>query len=146
MQRVGKSNTSKTIREPYRKSRRFDASCRCHGGCPWCERNRLHKRMVAEMDAREAIEEVSVKSVNLSEIEQLALQVLAYPQTCTELADRLWDQRTRIANRQSWARPAGAIIARLSRAGLVHRVFPPGWEVRPAQYQTVNSLRERTDQ
>lgn len=30
-------------REPYRKSRRFDRSCRCHGGCPWCLNNKLHK-------------------------------------------------------------------------------------------------------
>ena len=32
--------TRKDWRQPYRKSRVFDQSCRNHGGCPWCERNR----------------------------------------------------------------------------------------------------------
>lgn len=31
----------KRPRNPYRGSRAFDASCRNHGGCPWCEGNRL---------------------------------------------------------------------------------------------------------
>lgn len=31
----------KTHKRAYRGSRRFDKSCRCHGGCPWCERARL---------------------------------------------------------------------------------------------------------
>ena len=30
----------KEKRNPYRKSKAFDYSCRNHGGCPWCERNR----------------------------------------------------------------------------------------------------------
>lgn len=30
----------KDIRAPYRGSKRFDASCRPNGGCPWCQRNR----------------------------------------------------------------------------------------------------------
>ena len=37
-------------RNPYRESRRFDASCRCHGGCPYCESGKQHfdtKRRVA---------------------------------------------------------------------------------------------------
>ena len=33
----------KEHRKPYRKSQRFDKSCRNHGGCPWCEGDRLHK-------------------------------------------------------------------------------------------------------
>jgi len=33
---------TRTRRKPYRQSRRFDASCRCHGSCPWCRGNRLH--------------------------------------------------------------------------------------------------------
>jgi hypothetical protein len=30
----------KEFREPYRKSKRFDKTCRNHGSCPWCEGNR----------------------------------------------------------------------------------------------------------
>jgi hypothetical protein len=33
---------SRTYRKPYTGSKRFDASCRCHGGCPRCEGNRKH--------------------------------------------------------------------------------------------------------
>ena len=32
--------TRKDWRQPYRRSRVFDASCRNHGSCPWCEGNR----------------------------------------------------------------------------------------------------------
>ena len=32
--------TRKDWRQPYRKSRAFDRSCRNHGNCPWCESNR----------------------------------------------------------------------------------------------------------
>lgn len=31
---------SRTYRKPYTKSRRFDPSCRAHGGCDYCESNR----------------------------------------------------------------------------------------------------------
>lgn len=30
-------------RKEYHDVRRFDRSCRSHGGCPYCERSRLHK-------------------------------------------------------------------------------------------------------
>ena len=33
----------KEHRKPYRGSKAIDGSCRNHGGCPWCERNRKHK-------------------------------------------------------------------------------------------------------
>ena len=33
----------KEKRKPYRGSKAIDPSCRNHGGCPWCERNRKHK-------------------------------------------------------------------------------------------------------
>lgn len=32
---------SRTIKRPYTRSKRFDATCRNHGACPWCRRNRL---------------------------------------------------------------------------------------------------------
>ena len=44
--------------ENYRGSRRFDRSCRCHGGCPYCEDNRMHTiRMAVPADEQEQIEE-----------------------------------------------------------------------------------------
>lgn len=42
----------KEKREPYRGSKRFDHSCRNHGGCKWCEGNRKHK-FVADESAAE---------------------------------------------------------------------------------------------
>lgn len=33
----------KEHREPYRGAKAIDATCRNHGGCPWCEGNRKFK-------------------------------------------------------------------------------------------------------
>ena len=33
----------KEHRKPYRGSKAVDPSCRNHGSCEWCRRNRLHK-------------------------------------------------------------------------------------------------------
>ena len=33
----------KEKRKPYYGSKAFDRTCRNHGSCPWCKRNRLHK-------------------------------------------------------------------------------------------------------
>lgn len=33
----------KEKRKPYRGSKRFDGSCRNHGGCPACEASRIRK-------------------------------------------------------------------------------------------------------
>lgn len=35
--------SGKERRKPYRGAKAIDRSCRNHGGCPWCEGNRLHK-------------------------------------------------------------------------------------------------------
>lgn len=48
-----------------------------------------------------------------------ALEILGEPRTCTELGEILWDHGRR-RNRQSWARPAGKVLARLVRVGWVH--------------------------
>lgn len=48
----------KTKRKPYRGSKRFDMSCRNHGGCPVCEGNRLHADRVREESANEQLKEV----------------------------------------------------------------------------------------
>lgn len=34
----------KDWRKPYRKSKRFDRTCRNHGSCPWCENNRTYSK------------------------------------------------------------------------------------------------------
>lgn len=52
----------KEKRQPYRKSKRFDSSCRNHGGCPWCESNRTRKNTIRARVAQEQIDEV-VKSM-----------------------------------------------------------------------------------
>ena len=42
--------SKKEHRKQYYGSKVFDKTCRCHGGCPYCEGNRLHstkKRMLA---------------------------------------------------------------------------------------------------
>ena len=33
----------KEHRKPYRKSKAIDKTCRNHGGCPWCEANRMYQ-------------------------------------------------------------------------------------------------------
>lgn len=46
-QRTGK----KKFRKDYTGSKRFDKSCRNHGGCPWCESSRLrYKRFLTADD------------------------------------------------------------------------------------------------
>jgi hypothetical protein len=57
MKRKGKRNTNRTIRQPYTGAKRFDASCRCHGGCSWCRGNRLHSRRVQEQAADDQMAE-----------------------------------------------------------------------------------------
>lgn len=43
----------KEHRQPYRKSKSFDASCRNHGRCSWCEHNRRYHDIKAELSADE---------------------------------------------------------------------------------------------
>lgn len=40
----------KEHRKPYRGSKAIDPSCRNHGSCEWCRRNRLHKFWDKEQD------------------------------------------------------------------------------------------------
>lgn len=35
---------SRTKKKKYTGSKLFDKSCRCHGGCPYCESNRLYQK------------------------------------------------------------------------------------------------------
>ena len=43
----------KEHRKPYRGSKAFDKSCRNHGGCPYCESNRMHSTNVRKMKGLE---------------------------------------------------------------------------------------------
>ena len=38
-----RKNKKEAKLSPYTKSRAFDSSCRCNGGCKYCASNRLHK-------------------------------------------------------------------------------------------------------
>lgn len=47
----------KERRLPYRGSRRFDHSCRNHGRCSWCRRNRLYAAVRRVVAADERLKE-----------------------------------------------------------------------------------------
>ena len=47
----------KDRRKPYYKSKAVDRSCRPGGDCPYCSNGRLHKRILAEIDAELEIRE-----------------------------------------------------------------------------------------
>ena len=53
----------KEHRKPYRGWERFDTWCRNHGGCNWCEKNRLYQRNKeiekANDKMKEALEDLS---------------------------------------------------------------------------------------
>ena len=36
---------NKEHRKPYHGSKAIDKTCRNHGGCPWCEENRMYKNI-----------------------------------------------------------------------------------------------------
>ena len=42
----------KEHRKPYRGSKRYDKSCRNHGGCDYCRDGRLHKYKKREPQSR----------------------------------------------------------------------------------------------
>lgn len=41
-------------RKPYRKAKAVDRTCRNHGSCPWCTRNRTFDHGLAKEAEREA--------------------------------------------------------------------------------------------
>jgi hypothetical protein len=46
----------KERRKPYyKKAERDDRTCRNHGTCPWCRRNRQHRSSVRDAAAREQL-------------------------------------------------------------------------------------------
>lgn len=44
----------KEHRKPYYGSKAIDRTCRNHGGCPWCEENRMYKNIkrIQRMDSQ----------------------------------------------------------------------------------------------
>jgi hypothetical protein len=48
---------SRSIKRPYRKSRRFDKTCRNHGSCSYCRNNRLYSSNKKLIDEKEEEEE-----------------------------------------------------------------------------------------
>jgi|GEM_PF-3745293 len=49
---------SRTRRQPYRKSRAFDASCRCRGACSYCLGNRMHRHQKPLLDAAQQLRDI----------------------------------------------------------------------------------------
>ena len=48
----------KEHRKPYVGAKAIARSCRNHGGCPWCERGRLHSSRKRELAASYGEEEI----------------------------------------------------------------------------------------
>lgn len=53
----------KEKRKEYQGSKRFDRSCRNHGGCPWCEGNRLFKFKKANEQSKQELKEFINRSL-----------------------------------------------------------------------------------
>jgi hypothetical protein len=51
---------SRTVRRAYTKSKRFDRTCRNHGACTYCVRNRTHRHVKARLIADEKLREVAI--------------------------------------------------------------------------------------
>lgn len=52
--------SGKEHRKPYRGGKRCDSSCRNHGSCSWCERNRTHQRLRdVPADIEEQVQDVN---------------------------------------------------------------------------------------
>ncbi len=45
----------KERRKPWRGSKRFDKTCRNHGGCDWCKGNRLYSTKKKMESAKEQL-------------------------------------------------------------------------------------------
>lgn len=47
---------SRTIRKAYTRSKRFDKTCRSHGGCPYCLGDKYHRHN-KQLTLKEALKE-----------------------------------------------------------------------------------------
>jgi hypothetical protein len=50
--------SGKEKRKQYRKSKRFDSTCRNHGSCKYCENNRLHNDKKRKVSADEKLKDL----------------------------------------------------------------------------------------
>jgi hypothetical protein len=50
--------SGKEKRKQYRKSKRFDSTCRNHGSCKYCENNRLHNNKKRKTSADEKLKDL----------------------------------------------------------------------------------------
>lgn len=48
----------KEKRKKYRGAKAVDCTCRNHGSCSWCKRNRLHRRKKREAAAKDSLDDV----------------------------------------------------------------------------------------
>ncbi len=54
--------SGKERRAEFRKAKAVDRTCRCHGGCRWCEGNRKHAVELAKQSADDALEDAMERS------------------------------------------------------------------------------------
>ena len=47
----------KEKRKQYRKSKSFDKSCRNHGDCDYCRKNRMYRHTKRELESRENLKD-----------------------------------------------------------------------------------------
>jgi hypothetical protein len=51
-------DSGKEHRKQHRGSKAIDSTCRNHGSCPWCEKNRKHKIKKQEASAKSSLEDL----------------------------------------------------------------------------------------
>lgn len=51
----------KEHRKPYTGAKAIDCSCRNHGDCEWCKRNRLHQAIKMDEASNQRLEEYNDK-------------------------------------------------------------------------------------
>lgn len=50
---------SRTLKQAYTKSKRFDKTCRNHGSCAYCQGNRMYKHYKKILAIREQLKYLS---------------------------------------------------------------------------------------
>lgn len=51
----------KEKRKPYKGAKAIDRTCRNHGSCEWCKRNRLYRQLKMDETSRQALGELDVE-------------------------------------------------------------------------------------
>ena len=67
---------SRTKKQPYRKSKAIDPSCRSHGGCPVCLGNRQHANNKRLEAARQGVIDAA-KARGNTDIENIQQELIA---------------------------------------------------------------------